>query len=465
MRLIHLKLAARNVRRQPHRTIALGGAVAFSALVMALISGFVNGMDLAVQDNVTLYSGGHVLVSGYTASWSGRLQNRFSDDAVANIVEGTGGGILTVSPLAQSRATVVFGTREIQLTLRGVDWSKDQLYHDSLILTRGDWKGLESARTMLMSAQTADRFGLAVGDQVVVRLTTASGQQNVTDYKVAAIYDDGAAGGMNTAFVAFGDLAADLNMKSNEQQAIAVFLKNSTDAEKAAQSIVAALSAKGFTVSRGSSTGASNAGSSDTAASRVAATQDSSITAPVFQGAGALGAQQGASRRLSPGTAVYRISTVQQLAGEIGSALGSIRWIGYAVFLLMLIVSATGISNSYRMVLLERTKEIGMLRCIGYKKKDVFSSFIAEGILLAGGAALVGILLALPIGCGIGVIPFNPHGDFGAALVRGHLRFAPTVGQLLLILVFVTIVAIAAVFLPARKAAEVVPVEALRKTA
>ncbi len=457
MRLIHLKLAARNVRRQPHRTIALGGAVAFSALVMALISGFVNGMDLAIQDNVTLYSGGHVLISGYTASWSGRLQNRFADDTIANIVEGTGGGIRTVSPLAQSRATVVFGTREIQLTLRGVDWSKDQLYHDSLILTGGDWKGLESARTMLMSAQTAERFGLAVGDQVVVRLTTASGQQNVTDYRVAAIYDDGAAGGMNTAFVAFGDLAADLNMKSNEQQQIAVFLKNSTEAQKAAQFIVAALSAKGFTVSRSSSTGASNTGSSGVSAI--------TATAPASQGPGALSAQQGANRRLAPGTAVYRVSTVQELAGEIGSALGSIRWIGYAVFLLMLIVSATGISNSYRMVLLERTKEIGMLRCIGYKKKDVFSSFVAEGILLAGGAALVGVVLAMPIGFGIGVIPFNPHGDFGAALVRGHLRFVPTVGHLLLILVFVTIVAIAAVFLPARKAAEVVPVEALRKTA
>jgi len=469
MRLIHLKLAARNVRRQPHRTIALGGAVAFSALVMALISGFVNGMDLAIQDNVTLYSGGHVLISGYTASWSGRLQNRFADDNVAKTVESAGTGIRTVSPIAQSRATVVFGTREIQLMLRGVDWTKDQLYHDSLILTKGDWKGLESSRTMLMSAQTADRFGLATGDQVVVRLTTASGQQNVTDYKVAAIYDDGAAGGMNTAFVAFGDLTADLNMKSNEQQEIAVFLKNSTAAENTAQAVTAALSAKGITVNRGS---ASNTGASGV--SRAAPSQDSSansdsfvssITGPGASGPAVSSAPQGAGRQLSPGTAIYRVSTVQELAGEIGSALGSIRWIGYAVFILMLIVSATGISNSYRMVLLERTKEIGMLRCIGYKKKDVFSSFIAEGILLAGGAALVGVVLALPIGFGIGFIPFNPHGDFGAALVKGHLRFAPTLSQLLLILVFVTVVAIAAVFLPARKAAEVVPVEALRKTA
>lgn len=175
--------------------------------------------------------------------------------------------------------------------------------------------------------------------------------------------------------------------------------------------------------------------------------------------------QGGANRRLALGTAIYRISTVQELAGEIGAALGSIRWIGYAVFALMLLVSATGISNSYHMVLLERTKEIGMLRCIGYKKKDVFSSFIWEGILLAGGAALVGIVLALPIGFGIGLIPFDPHGDFGAALIQGHLRFAPTLGQFLLILVFVTTVAIAAVFVPARRAADVVPVEALRKTA
>jgi len=106
-----------------------------------------------------------------------------------------------------------------------------------------------------------------------------------------------------------------------------------------------------------------------------------------------------------------------------------------------------------------------MLRCIGYKKKDVFSSFIAEGILLAGGAALVGVILGLPVGFGIGLVPFNPHGDFGTALVQGHLKFVPSIGQLALILVFVTIVAVAAVFLPAKKAADVVPVEALRKTA
>jgi len=222
---LHLKLAARNVRRQPNRTIALGGAIAFSALVMTLILGFVNGMDRAIQDNVTLYAGGHVIISGSTASWSGRLQNRFSDDAIAKIASSAVPSVRTVSPLAQAQATVVFGTREIQLLVRGIDWNTDQLYHEELVLTQGDWKAVEGARAMLMSAQIANRFGLSVGDQVVVRLSTASGQQNVTDYTVAAIYDDAASGGMNTAFVALQDLIADLNMKANEQQQIAIFLR------------------------------------------------------------------------------------------------------------------------------------------------------------------------------------------------------------------------------------------------
>ncbi|MCX8013650.1 MAG: FtsX-like permease family protein, partial [Rectinema sp.] len=165
------------------------------------------------------------------------------------------------------------------------------------------------------------------------------------------------------------------------------------------------------------------------------------------------------------GTVQFRVASVQDLAGEIGAALGSVRWIGYTVFALMLVVSAAGIANSYRMVLLERTREIGMLRCIGYRRRDVFATFLAEGVLLAGGAAAAGALAGIPAGFALGFIPFNPHGDFSAALVQGHLRFLPSAGQILMIVLFETAVAAGAVLLPARKAAAVMPVEALRKTA
>jgi len=445
-------MAARNLRRQPHRTIALGGAVAFSALVMTLVSGFVNGMDRAIQDNVTLYSAGHVIVSGYTASWSGRFQNRFAGNDILEELQRAWSGAKAVLPLSQARAAVVYGSREIQLSVRGIRWDRDQLYKNALILLQGTWDEALKPRSMVMSSQVASRFGLSTGDEVLVRLSTASGQQNVTEYRVAAVYDDSAAGGMSTAFVAFEDLAADLNLQAQEQQAAAVFLDSADQAETAADRAAAALKGLGYQVLRQS--GAESSGMAGTVLSRGASDNSASAAGvePVM-------------RRAVPGTVQFRIATVQELAGEIGAALGSVRWIGYAVFALMLVVSAAGIANSYRMVLLERMREIGMLRCIGFRKRDVFALFLAEGVLLAGTAAFAGALAGIPVGLAAGLIPFNPHGDFGAALVQGHLRFLPTAGQILLIVLFETMAAAGAVFFPARKAAAVLPVEALRKTA
>lgn len=452
MRTIHVSMAARNLRRQPHRTLALGGAVAFSALVMTLVSGFVNGMDRAIQDNVTLYSAGHVIVSGHTASWSGRFQNRFSGNEVLQELQRAFAGAQAVSPLSQARATIVYGSREVQLSIRGIRWDTDRLYRQALILSQGTWDEAIQPRSMLMSSQVAARFGLSKGDSVLVRLSTASGQQNVTEYRVAAVYDERAAGGMSTVFVAFEDLAADLNLQAREQQAVAIFLDAAEQAEAAAGQAAAALRAMGYQVIRQS--GVESSDSAGTALSRSLSEELASAEAagPVM-------------RRAAPGTVQFRIATVQELAGEIGAALGSVRWIGYAVFALMLVVSAAGIANSYRMVLLERTREIGMLRCIGYRKRDVFASFLAEGLLLAGSAALAGALAGIPVGLVVGLLPFNPHGDFGAALVQGHLRFMPSAGQILLIVLFETMAAAGAVVFPAGKAAAVMPAEALRKTA
>lgn len=423
MRKMHIRLAARNLGRQPHRTIALGGAVAFSALVMNLIAGFVNGMDAAVQNNVTLYAGGHVLVSAYTVSWSGRSQNRATGSEVVDLVRQVVPEVRSATTLVQTRATMVFGSRELQMILRGIDWEDDQLYRTMLMLKEGNWNSAGISRPMVLSAQSAERFGLALGDEVLVRMSTASGQQNVTEYRVVAIYDETAAGGLHAAFVRAEDLRADLNMKEHEWQSVAVFLRDGAQAPSGASILKRAMERQGLKLDGQSRTGA------------------------------------------VAGSVSYRISTLQDLAGEVGSALGAIRWIGYAVFALMLAVCATGIANSFRMVLLERTREIGMLRCIGFKKKDVFASFLSEGMLLAGGAALAGILASIPLGLLLSLIPFDPHGDFGAALVKGHLLFMPSVVQMLIVLVCVTIAAILTVIMPARRAAAIAPADALRVTA
>jgi putative ABC transport system permease protein len=131
----------------------------------------------------------------------------------------------------------------------------------------------------------------------------------------------------------------------------------------------------------------------------------------------------------------------------------------------MLVLTAAGITNTYRMVLMERTKEIGMLRCIGFRRRDIFRIFIYEAILIAIGGSIAGILLSLPAGLLIHQIPMNPSGSLGSALARGHLLFSPDLFSSFFVVFAVAVASIIAVFGPARKAARLLPVEALRQTA
>jgi ABC-type lipoprotein release transport system permease subunit len=165
------------------------------------------------------------------------------------------------------------------------------------------------------------------------------------------------------------------------------------------------------------------------------------------------------------GKTLYQVSTITELSGQVGAVLGSVRWIGIAIFLIMLMLTATGITNTYRMVLLERTKEIGMMRCIGFHKSQVFWVFLFESAILSIAGSLGGILLSFPIGWLIHAIPFNASGELGQALSRGRLVYAPTFGTLLIIVAAVLASSMIAVYWPARRASELQPVEAIRQTA
>jgi putative ABC transport system permease protein len=404
-------MALKNTLRQPRRSLLLGGAIAFGVLVMSLASGFTAGMEKSLQDNVTLLSSGHVLINGTALSLSGRTQNRIRDPGLATAVQKILPGAVTIAATSQSQATIVYGTREQQLRIRGVDWQLDRLYSGNLVLIQGDWTTARSDRTIILGARSARRFGIGLGDTLLVRLSTVSGQQNVVEYTLGAVYDDDAAGGMNSGFVALGNLTADLNMPAGEYQTLAVFLGDASRAESVAGELKTGLEAGGF---------------------------------------------------LAAGQAGYRISTIAELSGQVGAVLGSVRWIGVAIFAIMQALVAAGIANTYRMVLLERTKEIGMLRCIGFSRRDIFRIFLYEALLIALAATLAGLFASIPLGTLVHLLRFDPSGELGTVLSRGHLHFSPQPGSLLAAAAAVLAAAALAVAAPARKAARLPPAEAMR---
>ena len=65
--------------------------------------------------------------------------------------------------------------------------------------------------------------------------------------------------------------------------------------------------------------------------------------------------------------------------------------------LLIVAISMVGLVNAITMGVLERTREIGMLRCVGARARDVRGIFATEGLVVA----VLGWLLGVPLGWAI----------------------------------------------------------------
>lgn len=104
----------------------------------------------------------------------------------------------------------------------------------------------------------------------------------------------------------------------------------------------------------------------------------------------------------------------------------------------------------------ERTREIGIKRAVGAKRSEIIFQFVFESVLLAVVGGLIGLVIAITI---IKLMPMIPAND-GAMQFLGRPLLSSSV-VLTAIVILATIGLLAGLF-PARKAANVDPVEALR---
>jgi putative ABC transport system permease protein len=149
--------------------------------------------------------------------------------------------------------------------------------------------------------------------------------------------------------------------------------------------------------------------------------------------------------KLGEEVTVISFESAQDLVGDV---LGTIEAVLGGIAAISLIVAGVGIINTMTVSVMERTREIGVLKAIGAKSRDVLFMFISEAIVtgLVGGivGALFGVFLANVVGNYINLPP------------------DPSLGLGVFVVGFAVATSVISGLYPAWRAAGLHPVEALR---
>ncbi|MBQ8393245.1 MAG: ABC transporter ATP-binding protein/permease [Clostridia bacterium] len=147
--------------------------------------------------------------------------------------------------------------------------------------------------------------------------------------------------------------------------------------------------------------------------------------------------------------------TVALLMSSVTTIINAISYVLIAFVAISLVVSSIMIGIITYISVLERTKEIGILRAIGASKRDVSRVFNAETLIVGFTAGLLGILVTLIFNVIINVILFSLT---GLATLKATL---PVLGAIILVVISMGLTLIAGL-IPSRVAAKKDPVIALR---
>ncbi|WP_048057864.1 ABC transporter permease [Methanothermococcus okinawensis] len=156
----------------------------------------------------------------------------------------------------------------------------------------------------------------------------------------------------------------------------------------------------------------------------------------------------------SMGTDDFSILTAEQMAKSIGSILGVLTMFVAGVAGISLLVGAIGISNTMHMSILERRKDIGILKALGAETTTILSIFVFEAGFLGLLGGIVGLIIGLIIAKSVEIVAHN----MGYGMIQAWISWELIVG----VLVFSFIIGVISGYFPARSGAKLNPIDTLR---
>jgi len=425
-------MALKNLARQKRRSLLLGSAVAFGILVITVVNGLSGSLVTSLSANVSNLVPGHITVRGVEKSVAGRVSYLMKDAGILeDVVQKLAlpGRVVKSTIVPQAALVSDFGTQYQNLT--GQDLGPGSLLAARMALVGGSLEDFRGSSKILISETVAKKLGVGLNDRITVQTVTKTGQQNVLDFRVGAIYrDPGMAAALAGAYADIGAVNALRNMTAGEYTDLGIYLDDVAAADQWGARLYHALEA---------------------------------ANVPLWP----RGTPEDLRKLYREGTwtgTKYTLLTLNDMLSALKGIFAAMNAVAFAILMVLFLVIMVGITNTYRMVIYERTREIGTLRALGMQRPQIRNLFLLEAVFLALGGILAGFVLGVAVLAGLSVLDLSSWKDLNVLLQDNRLRLFVDFGSLLFHLAVVSALTALAAFIPARRAGRLTPAEALRST-
>ena len=156
----------------------------------------------------------------------------------------------------------------------------------------------------------------------------------------------------------------------------------------------------------------------------------------------------------------YFVMTSAEMMDAMNAMMGTMMAVLVAIAAISLLVGGIGIMNIMLVSVTERTREIGIRKSLGAKRKDIRGQFIIE----AGTTSAIGGVLGILVGIGLASLAGSLIGGMMTSSMGGGSTFSavPTLSSVAVAFGVSVGIGILFGYLPAKKAAALNPIDALR---
>ena len=443
-------LALRNLTRNKRRNAILAVAIAFGFFVVTAIDGLTTGMVGNLENQITQLIGGNVIVQGLewlnpdTPGGKVKLVNIVRDrDYIRNIVDELDINYDYYSCFTMSSGNAIFNGKKTALQLYGRDLNEKKL-RESFQFTSG---GVDPdvPNGLIISDKVAESLNVQVGDEIIYSTWTVYGQNNFADMTITGIIKSNSFINSMQAYAEIEDVNAIVEMPEGGYSMFSIYLRDKDQQTKAANAIEARIRQD------------SDVNPEINVTSRALAMK----THPTNVGKG-LERQIDTKKPENEWKGVkYGVETLYDEIPQIKTVLNIVHIITTVILIVILLIVMVGVSNTYRMVLYERIREIGTMRAIGMTGKDTRKVFTNEAVILCIIGALAGLIFAVIVMAIVHCIRIDNEA-LSFFLQKGHFSFKVSAFSVILQYVILIALTTFAVRGSAKQAARMSPAEALR---